>query len=50
MWKFAIPAGCRQAAKISSVSAHMDENEVPLLRSAMHMQSDIPTRHTGSML
>ena len=27
-WAFTIPAGCKQAAKISSVSAHAEEDEV----------------------
>ena len=31
VWKFHISAGCRQATKISQVSAHADENEVLLV-------------------
>ena len=30
-WKLTIPKGCRQAAKISQVSAHADEEEVLLV-------------------
>ena len=30
-WKLTIPKGCRQAAKISQVSAHADEKEVLLV-------------------